>query len=772
MRKIVLLSLIIISTLANITAQNSYWVVFTDKQNTVFDPYQYFDNKAIERYKLNNADIYDITNYPVNEKYSSVVESLSQELVGTSRWLNAAGIIASPSQIDKIKSLAFVKEVVPIATEMVTTEYSSTQDFETNSDTILEQITIHNGNLFAENKISGKGVRIAVFDGGFKDADVHPAFKHLRDNNKIVKTWNFVKKKENVYEAHYHGRMVLSCIAGKMEDGKLLGLAPDAEFLLARTEVNTEPKKEEIWWVAALEWADQNGADIVNSSLGYGKQRYNLKNMDGKTSLVAKVANTAARKGILVCNSMGNEADDSEWQMLITPADADSILSVGAVYSISRIASFSSFGPTADGRLKPNVVAMGHNWVAGSNGNFTTADGTSFSSPMVAGFAACVKQLHPEYTAWQLKTEIEKSANHYPYFDYAFGYGIPQADYFFNKPKNNVKNIFTVKEDSSFIYIVPSNPKKELTLFHKITNGDNSIQEYDISAFEIDYKTGNTIPQYFYKNDLLIGQQLELWCDGQYETYKLKNNNSKVKRIDPNSKDSLLVDNSVYVKTNSIITPPDKDIFFRPYKVMHQTSLVLNFSFILPTMWALSDGNLTWSSERLSRSITFAIDNNWHIAKPYGLGFRIGFGSSWYAIYDNLTPPNFISTPNYYVEVVKNNIKITKFDLEFYQRFFLASTGTLYWYIDTGIFGEWNVGRRYKNVSKYDNNIKETFIQRKHLPNNLLVNKLDYGVRLRIGLTRCFAIFGQYRISNLLIKDPTVNVNNDLPKWEVGIQLF
>ena len=763
MKKVTIFTLIFCAFLGIANAQNSYWVFFTDKQNTTFDPYQYFDAKAIERYAQCGADLYDITNYPVNSEYASAVEKASEELVGTSRWLNAAGVMATEEQIAVIRQFPFVADIQLIASDMELAEINITENV--NSDYAGEQISIHHGELFKEHKITGKGVRIAILDGGFKEADTHPAFKHLRDNGQIVKTWNFVKKKEYVYEAESHGRMVLSCIAGIMNGTQMLGMAPDAQFLLARTEVVSEPLKEEIWWVQGLEWADQNGADILNSSLGYGKQRYMLKNMDGQTSRVAKAANTAARKGILVCNSMGNEGDDREWRMLITPADADSILSVGAVKSIDRIARFSSFGPTADGRMKPNVVAIGEdNWVAGSKGNFTQASGTSFSSPMMAGFAACVKQLHPEYTAWQLKTEIEKSANHYPYFDYAFGYGVPQAGYFFGE-KPEVGNNISMSEDDDAVYV--SCKKGNASVFYKITNGDGTIESYNQKVINEDEGSIR-----FSKNRLQNGQTLEIWSDGQLLKYTVGQKSLP-------KADSLTAANSSYFGCISKISVPDNDIYTRKYPKSYKFSFVLNNSFMLPSMWG-PQGNI-WSSDRLSHGLTFAFDNSWRLARCYAFGFRVGFGSSWYAVSDDIIPTYnpLIGGSEYNIDgntlwfgnedaIYKRNVKVTKFDLEIVNRFILSSAGSEWWYLDAGLFGEWNTGSRYKLVLKDDHNQMLTYVKKRYLKNDM--NPVDYGVRMRVGITRRFAIYGQYRISNLLKVKGTVTP--DLPKWEIGLQIF
>ena len=768
MKKTTLLITLFCAILGIASAQNSYWVFFTDKQNTTFDPYQYFDTKAIERYTLNGADLYDITNYPVNSEYASAVEKASEELIGTSRWLNAAGVMATEEQMAVIQQFPFVAGIQLIASDM---EIVSEPEEEITSKYYKDysaQIDIHKGEMFKQHNITGKGVRIAVFDAGFPDVNTHPAFKHMLDNNQIIKTWNFAKKKENVYLANSHGRMVLSCIGGKISDTTWLGMAPDAQFLLARTEINTEPLKEEVWWVQALEWADQNGADIVNSSLGYGKQRYQVKQMNG-TSMVARAANTAARKGILVCNAMGNEGDDSEWKMLITPADADSIISVGGVYSIDKLTEFSSFGPTADGRMKPNVVAMAHCWVAGENGNFTQAYGTSFSSPMTAGFAACVKQLHPEYTAWQLKTEIEKSGNHYPYFDYAFGYGVPQADYFFpEERKTDNSKYIVLKEDDSYLYIIPTSDTLVGTdIFYKIVNGDGSIEHYNQTYFSTDYETGEVRAKRI-DRDGTIGQTIEIWCNGQYLTYKI--GTDKMPKAD-----STIRENSQYLYSflnSGEISTPDNDIYTRKFKATYKFSTVLNFSFMLPSMWS-PNGNI-WASDRISHGLTFAFDNCWRVARPYALGFRIGFGSSWYAVESPtfVNPLTGLPDGTMDIKVVKNNIKVTKFDLEWVNRFILGYAGKEWWYLDAGLFGEWNTGSRYKIQTQSGDEIN-THIVKKYLNDGkygLAMNRLDYGVRLRVGITRRFAIYGQYRISNLL-KVKGTNTS-DLPKWEIGLQLF
>ena len=769
MRKLSFIAIIFIAFFSMANAQNAYWVFFTDKHNTTFDPYSYFDAKAIERYRVNHADLYDITNYPVNRDYEQRVEALVNENIGESRWLNAVGVMATEDQISLVRELPFVSNVQQITTVAQPTLYS-VQEHTPVLDASLTQVNMMQGEKFLQNNINGKGVRIAVFDGGFPDVDTHPAFKHLRDNHQIVKTWNFATKKENVYGYNSHGRMVLSCIAGIMNDTTMLGLAPGAEFLLARTEVEAEKKKEEVWWVQALEWADQNGASIVSSSLGYGKELHNLKDMDGKTSIVAKGAATAASKGILVCTAMGNEGDDREWKMLVTPADADGVLSVGAVNALDSRESYSSFGPTADGRRKPNVVACGNDMVAAAKGNFTHAQGTSFATPMVSGFAACVKQMHPEWTAKQLLEEIEKSANHYPYYDYAFGYGVPQAGYFTDGKKEN-KTAFTMTEDDDYLYIIPANTENTGKLFYNIQNGDGTLDYYDIK--QLGYRVGDVGENYYTdsnkvyfsisKGMLEEGQTVNIWYGNQYAQYV--KGKDKVAVADTAVTFGMSDMHSDFRRCGSAARPDD-DIFNRKPK-RYSGNLVLNASFMLPSMWT-PQGNIH-QAKRVSRSFSFSLVNNWQVARVYGLGFRIGFGSSWYALQDYNTPTYAYPTDQdiiYYQypkpEIKKHNLKTTQFDLEFTQRFVLANLSYSQCYIEAGVFGDWITGSRLKTKMVLGDQ-QVTSVQKRYYRDGL--NKLDCGVRLRLGFTTFCSIYGQYRIT------PIMKNGIDLPKWEMGLQI-
>ncbi len=477
-------------TLCGVTAQTVYWVFLTDKAGTEFDPYSYFDAKAIERYQQCGADLYDISNYPLQQRYVDGVDALATEEVGCSRWMNAIGVVATPSQVAAIEQLPYVLRVQPIEGGMQLAEADEDASLiskETVDGPLEAQLVRMGGKAFRAKGIDGKGIRIAVFDGGFPRVNTHDAFKHLRDSNRIVKTWNFPNNKENVYGWNSHGTMTLSCIAGRI-GGKDLGLATGAEFLLARTEINSEPFKEEVWWQMAVEWADRNGANIISSSLGYGKERHYTTDMDG-TSYVAKAGNLAARKGMLVCNSAGNEADDAQWKTIITPSDADSVLCVGGIENSLREynhISFSSYGPSADGRQKPNVCAFGYARTANITNDHAThyVHGTSFSCPLVAGFAACAWQASPGKTAMEMFRMIEQSADLYPYCDYAFGYGVPQADYFLGT-RTSPSATFRFAEDSNVVRVIPLKTVFHKPVFFKEVRPDGSIVRYGKKTFTV-----------------------------------------------------------------------------------------------------------------------------------------------------------------------------------------------------------------------------------------------------------------------------------------------
>ncbi len=467
-------------------AQEPYWVFLKDKEGVQFDPYRYFDQKAIDRRIKNNIPLSEETDWPLNENYSQQINALSDSVLGETRWFNAIAILATPSQLAEISKLNFVSKIKPIYLQTILAKNESTQASVDENTLITNQLEVMGFSEFQKKGIDGKGVRIAIFDGGFPGVNTIDAFKKIRDEDRLLKTWDFTKNKENVFYSIQHGTNVMSNVGGiDRYSEQNIGMASGAEFLLAKTEINREPFSEEKNWLQAVEWADKNGADIINSSLGYTTSRYFQEDMDGEKSLAARAANLAARKGILVINAAGNDGSSS-WEVIGTPADADSVLSVGGVDPSSLLhINFSSYGPTASGKMKPNVCAFGTSMVANKKNSLNSADGTSFSSPLVTGFAACALQVHPELKAMELFELIEKSGHLYPYFDYAHGYGIPQASYILNQTKDSVPMAFDLVKNNNLIEAIIHSPDsfqigQSAYLYLKIADSHHHIIDYKV----------------------------------------------------------------------------------------------------------------------------------------------------------------------------------------------------------------------------------------------------------------------------------------------------
>ena len=496
-----------------------YRVFLKDKIATGFDPFSYFDQKAIERRIMQKLPLYDWYDLPVTTEYIDEIAANSTIVKTHSRWLNAVVVMATTEQLAVLGQLPFVTRIEEGKSSVLVSSFDDERPNPVDSNSALSrQITRMGSATFEEKKLNGNGIRIAIFDVGFSGADKHEAFEHLRKANRIVKTWDFVKNKENVWQGGSHGTSVWSCIAGRIDD-QWSGMAWDAEFLLARTEIGSrEPFSEEENWVAAAEWADKNGADIINSSLGYTDNRYFPEDMDGKTSYITRGANIAAKKGLLIINAAGNEGSDDSWQIIGAPADADSVLSIGGVqvccdYHIS----FSSFGPTHDLRLKPNLCAQGHTMCAKPTGTGET-DGTSFSSPLVAGFAACAWQAKRGLTNMELFKALEKCGSLYPYYDYAHGYGIPSAERFLDDGKKEPEKTFTIEmplEDLNFNkneensynivisdkYFTSEPPDKSQLLYYSILDNAGKIKSFYV--IEVTEKTPLTLMKYEFYNKRL-----------------------------------------------------------------------------------------------------------------------------------------------------------------------------------------------------------------------------------------------------------------------------
>lgn len=410
-------------------AYGKYWAYFTAK--TTAEPEDtWLSPKCRARRRHHDFPEYVKADAPVNpiplREITRSVDSLGQ----VSRWLNAVGFWGDAGTARKIASLPGVRRVaqMPSPFRKVTANIPQAVTTDVQPQRLRAYQTARLGaDTFRHNGLEGQGVRIAVFDAGFRGANQTNALRHLWDNGRVLRTRDFVGNDSNVFFPSAHGTMVLSCIAGR-NDTQYYGLAPEAEFLLARTErLVWEIASEEDNWIAALEWAERHGADLVNSSLGYTGPRYRREDMTGNRAPVSRAAGMAARRGLLVINSAGNEGEN-EWHYIAAPADEDSVLSVGATSPYTDLrASFSSFGPNAKGETTPVVVAPGIVAAASGLGEPQEIQGTSFSAPLVTGFAACLRQKNPELRAMELHRLIRSSGHLHPYFDYELGHGVPQA---------------------------------------------------------------------------------------------------------------------------------------------------------------------------------------------------------------------------------------------------------------------------------------------------------------------------------------------------------
>lgn len=420
------------------TAQNYYWIGFTDKNNTSYslsNPQAYLSDKALERRTKQNIAI-DSLDLPVNQSYIDSVLTLGISLVHTSKWLNGMTVKADSTDLaDRLSAWSFVKYVQLSKPDQSTKSAHNKFENEMPIDTAVYEASVYqvgmlNGQFLHEKNFRGDGMLIAVIDAGFYKANDLPAFDSLWADNRILGTRDFVEPGSDIWTTNYHGMSVLSCMGGNVP-GQLIGTAPDASYWLLRSEDNaSEFIVEEDNWAVAAEFADSVGVDVINSSLGYYTfddplTDHSYADMDGKTTRVTQAANIAASRGMLVFTSAGNERDNS-WQRIIAPSDGELVIGVGAVDKDLNPAYFTSAGPAASGAVKPNVSAMGYRTIAQfSSGTIGQVSGTSFSSPVMAGIGASLWQMFPEKTAVEIKEAIEMSASQYNSPDSLVGYGIP-----------------------------------------------------------------------------------------------------------------------------------------------------------------------------------------------------------------------------------------------------------------------------------------------------------------------------------------------------------
>ena len=434
-----------------------YIVKFKDKGGNSFqlsNPAAFLSNKAIERRTRYGISL-DSTDLPVSQKYIDSLKNVPNVTVmNISKWMNQVSIQTNdPAAIQKINSFPFVLVTSPIASvvapdftdqfskkmeHVVTTVPEQTFMRTTNlndnffdyGERSLNEIKMHNGEFLHNIGLRGQGITISMLDAGFYNYNTLDAMDSIVANNQIAGTWDFVNNEANVANDNAHGMQCLSTIAANLP-GRFVGKAPKANFYLFVTEdVRSEYPIEEHNWVCGAERSDSAGADIISSSLGYyafddPSLNYSYQDMDGNTTIAARGADLAAKKGILVFNAAGNEGAGA-WKYIMTPADGDSIVAVGSV-NISRVpANSSSYGPSADGRIKPDVASVGVSAVIqATNNTIATGNGTSFACPNMAGLSACLWQAFPEFNNIKIIETLREAGDKFNNPDDRTGYGIP-----------------------------------------------------------------------------------------------------------------------------------------------------------------------------------------------------------------------------------------------------------------------------------------------------------------------------------------------------------
>lgn len=451
MRNVLILLLLAFSAGQSHAQLTRYIIQFTNKgQNThsLSAPSSFLSAAAIERRQRHNIVI-DSTDLPVSVAYIDAVTATGAvTFINASKWLNSISIQTSDAAaIEKIKALPFVKEATPIAAQqklmaapadgtnplkkMGIQALSQTSESPFNYGSSAAQINIHHGDFLHNLGLRGQGMRIGMLDAGYRSYTSLKAFDSMNTNGQVLETWDFVARHVSVAEDHQHGMQCLSIIAANIP-GQFVGSAPKASFYLYRTEdAATEFPIEEHNWVCAAERVDSAGGQIISSSLGYAtfdnaSLNHTYADMNGDVTMAARGADIAAKKGLLVVVAAGNEGQNG-WKYIMTPADGDSVLTVGAVNREGQVAPFSSYGPSADGRVKPDVVSVG--WgttIQNTNNTIGSGNGTSFACPNMAGLAACLWQGFPQASNMRIIQALKQASVQQHGAPYErVGYGTP-----------------------------------------------------------------------------------------------------------------------------------------------------------------------------------------------------------------------------------------------------------------------------------------------------------------------------------------------------------
>lgn len=514
MKLINLLITVVLLTGLQLSAQiapDKYYIQFSDKNNSPYsidNPEEFLTQRSLDRRSSQGISIQE-NDIPVNPQYLQGVSQTGANLLFATRWFNGVTVeTTDPAVIEAILNLPYVSSVL----KMKENADAGKKDFFEkenvseliNSDNLKSgrdmsdldygfayiQINQINGIPLHNKGFKGEGMVVAVLDGGFDGADVHPVFDSLWNDDRVLGTKDFIHVGGNVFTESEHGKMVLSTMAAN-DPGNMIGTAPKASYWLLRSEdVYSENLIEEYNWVSAAEFADSVGADMINSSLSYvdfdmPQWNHNYEDLDGNTAVVTIGADLAFSKGIFVCNSAGNSGgSDFPWNG--APADGFDVFSIGAIDENGNRAYFSSIGPTADGRIRPVVMAMGSGTtVAVGNNGVSSGSGTSFSSPIITGMTTCLWQANPNLKVSQIQEAIKQSASNSTSPNNLVGWGTPDYE-LANSLLTTVEN-FPGKQND-IIQAWP-NPFSDVLNFRiNLPNSDNVSVELSAVSGVVVYK--------------------------------------------------------------------------------------------------------------------------------------------------------------------------------------------------------------------------------------------------------------------------------------------
>jgi len=513
-----------------------FYVQFTDKNNTPYSlssPSEFLSDRAITR-RTSFGLTCDSTDLPVNPAYIQQIRNLGIPVHNRSKWMNGVTVLLPDSSImNQVRILPFVK-FVEYTGKLIGPVLAPKKQYPVKSGfnygIAAGQINQLNGTGLHNEGYRGKGIQIGVIDAGFMNVNINPAFDSLRLQGRLLGIKDIINPNSNIYAEDSHGAMVLSTMTGNLP-GQFLGTAPDASYWLIRTEyAPTEYKVETDFWCSGIEFADSAGVDMATSSLGYStfddsSMNFTYASMNGKVSRASLAANLASKKGIVVLVAAGNEGNTG-WHYISSPSDADGIVTVGAVNSAGTPSDFSSFGPSADGRVKPEVCATGTtSALINTAGTPSTGNGTSFATPIMAGMLACLLQKYKAIDAMvdvpTLLNSVFKSGSLYSNPTPQMGYGIPD----FLKAEQNLKIFDSIRMIEKDNFTIGYNPVFN-TLNIRFTNGrllpDTIVRVYSMTGSLVIQQPLTNYSTYLQTDKLQTGiYAVSVSENGQVDTRKV-----------------------------------------------------------------------------------------------------------------------------------------------------------------------------------------------------------------------------------------------------------